>query len=117
MLDMIDPSGAKIKLARETWEKHVLDPLTGHPEPRGYEKCVKWTVESPGLIVQSSRVPTAKVYLKLGVVPIQPRLYLKVPVNFYDDKYGEVSTVMLTRSEDLFQGSTGIGGIIYGRLK
>ena len=66
---------------------------------------------------QPEQVPTAKVYLKLGVVPIQPRLYLKVPVNFYDDKYGEVSTVMLTRSEDLFQGTTGIGGIIYGRLK
>lgn len=113
----IDVFKREIVLLRSTWEEHVLDPEFGHPELKGYELCAKDAVEAPGLIIQSSRCLTSEVYLKLGAVPTQPHLYLKVPVNFNEGKYGKVSTVMLARSGELFRGTTGIGGIKYGRLQ
>lgn len=113
----IDPFKREIILLRSTWEEHVLNPEFGHPELRGYELYAKEAIEAPNLIVQSAKVPTSDIYIKLGAIPVYLHLYLRIPVNFADDKYGKVSTVMLTRSKDLFQGTAGIGGIKYGRLK
>lgn len=109
MFETRDPLGRTVRLTENTWSRHILNKETGHPEFEGLIHIVKATVETPHLIVASSRRSTSDVYFRKGAHPMYPHLFVKVPVDFRG-AIGYVSTAMLQKNET--QG-TDPGGVRY----
>ena len=99
----VDPLKNKVYLEQKTWENHIIDEETGHPEFKGRVGAIKSTINDPNLIFSSSTKQGSLVYFKLGAHRNYPKLYVKVPVDYSQGKEGRIQTAMLQGD---FQGAS-----------
>jgi len=76
-----DYYGNLVKLYRDTWENHVLDPVNGHPQMLGCENLVQGVLKDPYEIRQSAQQATAAAFI--SATNVGPSLEgIRVLVNY-----------------------------------
>lgn len=88
-----DILGRSVYLDSNTWSKHIID---GHPEMEGQEDIVKYTVEKPDFIYESSTNPKRELFFAKQENSPFPKLYTKAVVE-YNDNMGNVTTAFFCK--------------------
>lgn len=100
MFNILDKDGIPVTLTSETWYEKLLDETIGHPEVKNYLEQIKFTIQYPDFIYQSSRDERSKLLYKKGLTTGKYKdCYLLVVVKYVQESsglHGYVSTVMLT---------------------
>jgi hypothetical protein len=82
--------GNLVKLQKQTWEGHILDPSEGHPQMSGYETLVQQVLKDP-FEVWEGMFPTSAVFISEALVGPSPE-GIRVVVNYRDITFEKGST-------------------------
>jgi hypothetical protein len=110
IIEAKSPLGYTVVCSRKTWEQHII---INHTEMTDNEGSVKKTIDNPDVIYKSSWNPDAHVYHAIILESSYPHLFTRVVINVNEDKTGNVSTALFTKTV----GGVDEEGLLYVKPK